>query len=247
MLLAYNGARKKILEGGTLWRKYENELNEVREFALKFTGVGNLSRLPSGTAQLQQMKSPLIIKLWKDKYPAESGVDFDDDISVWANIPEGWWLNHDVCTYILSCLVHKDNKDISTKPTEQPPGHSRIEARGRKEKALEVERAVSKADCPVEKYGDMDHQLKKIRVEGMQSQVLKNRGDAIKMHVDAIRTQIELMQQMERVYVRKMGQSKYDDMMLPSIKSSIDFSETATSSANPESTDGGVSTLESPF
>ncbi len=43
MLLAYKGARKKILEGGTLWRKYESELNEVRKFALKFLGVGNLS------------------------------------------------------------------------------------------------------------------------------------------------------------------------------------------------------------
>ena len=52
-LLAYKGAQKKVLEGGTLWREYENERNEVRKFALKFTGVGNLSRLPSGTAQLQ--------------------------------------------------------------------------------------------------------------------------------------------------------------------------------------------------
>ena len=79
MLLSYKGAWKKVLEGGTLWRKYENELNEVRKFALKFLGVSNLSRLPSGTAQLQQMKCPLIIKLWKEKYPAESGVDYDDD------------------------------------------------------------------------------------------------------------------------------------------------------------------------
>jgi hypothetical protein len=207
MLLAYRCLDENIGGRGTLWRKYENELNEV--------SVGNLSRLPtSGTAQLQQMKRALIIKLWKEKYPAESGVDYDDDISVWANIPKGWWLNHDFCKYILSCLVHKDNKDISTKPTEQPPGHSRIEARGRKEKALEVERAVAKADRPVEKYGDVDHQLKKIRVEGMQSQVLKNRVDAIKTNVDAIRIQIKLMQKMESVYVRKMGQSKYDDMIV---------------------------------
>jgi hypothetical protein len=255
MLLAYKGARKKILEGGTLWRKYDNELNEVRKFALKFPGIGNLSRLPRGTAQLQQMKRPLIIKLWKEKYPELSGVDYDDDCAVWANIPEGWWLNRDICKYILSCLVHKDNKDITTKPTQQPPGHSCIEARGRKEKALEVlERAVSKADRPVEKYGDVDHQLKNIRVEGMQSQVLKNRADAIKTNVDAIRTQIELMQQMESVYDWKMGQTKHDDMIvsliiqLPSMKSSIDFSETTTtSSANPESPYGGVSTLESPF
>ncbi len=64
MLLAYKGARKKILEGDTLWRKYKNELNEQRKFALKFPGIGNLSRLPSRTAQLQQVKHPLIIKHW---------------------------------------------------------------------------------------------------------------------------------------------------------------------------------------
>ncbi len=115
MRLAYKGAWKKILERGTLWRKYKNELNEVRKFTLKFPGIGNLSRLPSGTAQLQQMKRPLIIKLWREKYPVESGVDYNDGISVWGNIPEGWWLNHDICKYILSCLVHKDNKDITTK------------------------------------------------------------------------------------------------------------------------------------
>jgi hypothetical protein len=50
-----------------------------------------------------------------------------------------------------------------------------------------------------------------------------------------------------------MGQGKYNDMIvsliiqLPSMKSSIDFSMTVTSSANPESPGGGVSTLESPF
>jgi hypothetical protein len=87
----------------------------------------------------------------------------------------------------------------------------------------------------------------------MQSQVLKNRADAIKTNVDAIRTQIKLIQQMESIYVWKMGQRKYDDMIvslinqLPSMKSSIDFSKTTTSSANPELPDGGVSTLESPF
>ena len=72
-----------------MWRKYKNELNEVRKFALKFLGVGSLSRFPSGTAQLQQMKCLLIIKLWKETYPAESGVDYDDNISVWGNIPTG--------------------------------------------------------------------------------------------------------------------------------------------------------------
>ena len=138
--------------------------------------------------------------------------------------------------------------------TAAPPGHSRIETRGRKEKALEGECAVTKADRPLlEKNGKVYHQMKKIRVEGMQSQVLKTRADAMKMCVDAIRMQIELLQQMESIYVRRMGQEKYNDMIvslinqLPSMESSIDFSKTATSSANSELPGGGVSTLESPF
>ncbi len=108
------------------------------------------------------MKKPLIIKLWKEKYPDETGVDYDDDVSVWQNILDGWLLNHDVCKYILACLVHKDNKDILTRPTQQPPGHSRVEARERKEKALGGEQAAAKADRPVKKYGNVGHQLKKV-------------------------------------------------------------------------------------
>jgi hypothetical protein len=111
-------------------------------------------------------------------------------------------LNHDVYKYILACLVHKDNKDITARPMQQPPGHSCVEARERKEKALGGQRAVAKVDCPVEKYGNVDHQLKKVQVEGLQSQVAKNHADAVKTRVDAIRAQIEMMQQMESVYVR---------------------------------------------
>ncbi len=107
-------------------------------------------------------------------------------------------------------------------------------------------RAAAKADRPVEKYDDVDHQLKKVRVEGLQSQVAKNCADAIKTRVDAIRAQLEMMQQMESVYVRKMGQDKYDDMIvllmnqMPGMETTISISMTAASSANEESPDSGV-------
>ncbi len=39
----------------------------VKTFASKFPGVNSLSQLPSGTAQLCQMKKLLIIKLWKEQ------------------------------------------------------------------------------------------------------------------------------------------------------------------------------------
>ncbi len=178
----------------------------------------------------------------------ETGVNYDNDVSVWQNIPDGWWLNHDACKYILSCLVHKHNKDITTKPMHQPPCHLRIEARERKEKALEGKRAAAKANRPVEKYKDVDHQLKKVQVEGLQSQVAKNCADTIKTRVDAVRAHIEMMQQMESVYVRKMGQDKYDDMIvslmnqMPGMEHFIDIS-VAVASANEKSPTSGVSSL----
>jgi hypothetical protein len=76
MLILYKGARKKELDGGQMWRYYKDQLNELRKFAYKFPGVGSISKLPSGTTQVNQMKLPLIIKLWKEKYLVSLLVDY---------------------------------------------------------------------------------------------------------------------------------------------------------------------------
>jgi hypothetical protein len=72
--------------------------------------------------------------------------------------------------------------------------------------------------------------------------------------VDAIRAQIEMMQQMESVYVWKMGQDKYDDMIvlpmnqMPGMETTLNISMTVASSADEESPESGVSLMmESPF
>jgi hypothetical protein len=39
---------KKVNMGQSLWRKYDSELMEVRDFAKMIPGVGSLSALPSG-------------------------------------------------------------------------------------------------------------------------------------------------------------------------------------------------------
>jgi hypothetical protein len=49
----FKGLRKGEMTAENLLRKYESELTTLRRFAYKFPGVGNLSKLPSGTAQLQ--------------------------------------------------------------------------------------------------------------------------------------------------------------------------------------------------
>ncbi len=59
----------------------------------------------------------------------EDGLDYEDDIAVLAAIPETWWLTSLSCKYMLCCFVHKDCKDLSTRPTELPAGHTRKKVR----------------------------------------------------------------------------------------------------------------------
>ena len=55
----------------------------------------------------------------------------------------------------------------------------------------------------VEKYGDVDHQSKKAKVDGMRSVIDKNR-------VDAIMSQISVMRSLEDIYVGRMGRDEYE-------------------------------------
>jgi hypothetical protein len=68
MLNGYKGAKNE-LSGTNLLQKLDAEMRDVRKFAAKFPGFNNPSELPSGTTQLSYMKKPVIIKLWKKKYP----------------------------------------------------------------------------------------------------------------------------------------------------------------------------------
>ena len=64
------------------------------------------------------------------------------------------------------------------------------------------ERAAAKAARPVEKYGDVDHEMKKVRVDGMRYQVEKN-------IVEAIVSQINVMRDNAEIYIAMFGEEKY--------------------------------------
>ncbi len=81
-------------------------------------------------------------------------MNYDDPIAVAAMIPSNWWLEHKSCKYILSVLVHKDNKDIVTNPSKQPPGPMHKNVREKSKKLIAEERAVDRLDCPVEVLDD---------------------------------------------------------------------------------------------
>ena len=194
-------------------RKYESEMTLLKKFAYKYPGFGNLSKLPSGTAQLQQLRKPIVAKLWVEANPDCEGLDYDDPVALGVQIPPTWWLEHASCKYILSVLVHKDNKDISTQPATLPAGPKRKDIRNKKKSAIEQERASARlqrvASSRVASSGgsnltdwltdrtdrnDVDKEAKRVKVDGMRSVVNLKK-------IDAINTQIAVMERLENVCV----------------------------------------------
>lgn len=106
---------------------------------------------------------------------------------------------------MLCCLVHKDCKDISTQPMSLPPGRTRVEAREESRRTVEVERADARSLRAVN--DDVDHQLKKARVVGMQAQ-------AEKLAIDTIQTKIQLLRENADVYRSIHGEQKYNEMIV---------------------------------
>ena len=129
------------------------------------------------------------------------GLNYDDLVAVNEEIPYNWWLVDESCKYILSVLVHKDNKDLLTRPAKQPPGPTHAAVREKKTKETEKERSAVKAQTqrPIkvgalpngtvaeERYGDVDHQAKMAKVDGMRSVIDKNRVDAIMSQISVMR------------------------------------------------------------
>ena len=196
-----------------LLRKYEGEMTALRKFATSFPGYGNLSKLPSGTAQLQQIRRPVVAKLWVEQNPDRDDLNYDDPVAVAREVPTNWWLEHVSCKYILSLLVHKDNKDISSQPANLPAGPKRKDIREAKRKSVEKERADTRRLLMSEVSGgnlsslsekeNVDHEAKKAKIDGMRSVIgLKK--------IEAISSQIAVMERLENVYVARMGREAYE-------------------------------------
>ena len=74
-------------------------------------------------------------------------------------------------------------------------------------KTIGEERATAKAQRPVKKYGDVDHQHKNARVVGIQVHVEK-------IGVDTIQTQIRNLQEDTDVYKSIHGEQGYNDLLV---------------------------------
>jgi hypothetical protein len=122
-------------------------------------------------------------------------------------------MEHSSCKYILSVLIHKDNKDISTQPTKLPPGPKRKDIRKVTKRTVEQERATARVQrlasgsvgnvSIVSDKDDVDQQAKKAKIDGMRSVIELKK-------IEAINTQIAVMERLENVYVARMGRDAYE-------------------------------------
>ncbi len=86
---------------------------------------------------------------------------------------------------------------------------------------MENERSKGKAQRPVEKYGDVAHELKKARVVGMQAQ-------AEKITINTIQMKVQLLRENADVYKSIYGDDCYNKMLVGLIN------QMTTGSANNE-------------
>jgi hypothetical protein len=102
-----------------------------------------------------------------------------------------------------------------------------VVAREAKSKAIGLERVVAKSERPVEKYGDVDHQLKKVKLSGMQAH-------AEKIIVDTISTQIKNLKENVDVYKSVHGERAYNKLLV-SLISKMTGGTTKNSGSTPSS------------
>jgi hypothetical protein len=146
MLEKYAGA-KKTITGPSLLHKYKKDIREIYQIGLHFPGIKSMSKLPSRTTQLLQMKQPMIAELWKSINPVSSSKlsnyyiwGYQSALSFMHNLECGGGQlqkhgvelgkshkhlvadPHAICSYMLCCT---DNKDIFTHATDLPAGRTR--------------------------------------------------------------------------------------------------------------------------
>ena len=107
------------------------------------------------------------------------------------------------CKWMLAVLVNKGNPNVCSDPTSDTPDGTRVTARKDKEKALNKERVSLKASHPVETHGDVEHQIKKAKIQGMCSHVTK-------IEIDVIIAQVSALWENKYVLIGSLGREGYD-------------------------------------
>jgi hypothetical protein len=118
--------------------------------------------------------------------------------------PSGLPMCRVLTCFVAFCLVHKDNKNIFTHATDHPAGRTREKVRLDKSESFGKACAVAKALCLVT-HSNIEYRLKRDCIEGMKSQINKNK-------ISNINNQIQMMKNQEELLVTGYGREQYNCM-----------------------------------
>jgi hypothetical protein len=167
----------------------------VRALATVIKGVGSpLHQIPSGKS-LMDMKMEFILK----KHAAATGVVYvpsNNTEDQYAEVPEGWWLQHPSTYFLLAVLVHRCNPDITGDPTELAPGQTREVIRAGTREDLFARREREKA---TEHVGG-DRQRVEMSMMTSKAQLMAQTVDS--GAIDQVKEQLSLLAQFKESFVR---------------------------------------------
>lgn len=103
---------------------------------------------------------------------------------------------------MLACLVHKDNKDISSAAVDLPSGGTRIDQRMAASAEVSEERTSARATRPASVSEIVDIDFKKAKVRGMNAHVSEK-------EIKNIQAQITTMKENKEYFIEAMGEEAF--------------------------------------
>lgn len=119
------------------------------------------------------------------------------------DIPEGWWMTHNSCHYLLAALVHKNSPDIAEDPTTVACGGTRDEQRKQVagDRAKEV---IAARSASGNIRGELEESMMKTKATLMAQNIELQ-------ETEAIEKQLNLMDKFKSSFVNVHGRQSEEE------------------------------------
>ncbi len=120
-----------------------------------------------------------------------------------SNVPDGWWISHPSCYYLLSALVHKNTPDIADDPTKVPSGGTRDEQRKQvmEDRAKEI-MAAKTSSASIR--GELDESMMRTKATLMKQNIEI-------LDTEKIEKQLNLMDKFKSSFVNVHGRESAEE------------------------------------
>jgi len=120
-----------------------------------------------------------------------------------SNVPDGWWLSHPSCYYLLSALVHKNSPDIADDPTTVPSGGTRDEQRKQVMEDRAKEIMLAKTSSATIR-GELDESMMRTKATLMKQNIEI-------LNTEGIEKQLNLMDKFKSSFINVHGRESAEE------------------------------------